>query len=89
MVDGSIRGLFISIGIVGSLYVIVFVGMCVITTSRKIIFYDNFMSFWMCHSKHSCQLGCVIPNIYVTLDISCHFGQCYKRPCFLLVYMCV
>ena len=31
MVDGSTRGLFISIGIVGSLYVIVSSGMCVIT----------------------------------------------------------
>ena len=37
------------------------------------------------------QLGCVIPNIHVTLDhfpmtldISCHFGQCRKRLCFLL-----
>ena len=36
MVDGSTRGLFISIGIVGSSYVIVYVGMCVITcVSRK------------------------------------------------------
>ena len=39
-----------------------------------------------------CHFGCVIPNIHVTLDdfsvtldISCHFGQCHKRPCFLLV----
>ena len=39
-----------------------------------------------------CQLGCIIPNICVTLDhfpiildISCHFGQCHKRPYFLLV----
>ena len=38
------------------------------------------------------QLGCVIANIHVTLDhflvtldISSHFGQCHKRPCFLLV----
>ena len=30
-------------------------------------------------------IGRVIPNIYVTLDISCHFGQCHKRSCFLLV----
>ena len=29
--DGSTRGLFISIGIVGSSYVIVFAGMCAIT----------------------------------------------------------
>ena len=36
MADGSIRGLFISISIVGSLYVIVSAGMCVITcVSRK------------------------------------------------------
>ena len=41
-----------------------------------------------------CQLGYVIPNIHVTLDhslvtldSSCHFGQCHKRPCFLLVTM--
>ena len=61
-------------------------------THRKIIFYDNFVSFWTCHSKHLCQHGHVIPNIHVTLDhfpvtldISCHFGQCHKRPCFLLV----
>ena len=64
----------------------------IIRTSRKIVFYDNFVSFWMRHSKHLRQLGCIIPNIYVTLDhfpvaldISCHFGQCHKRPCFLLV----
>ena len=31
MVDGFTQGLFISIGIVGSLYVIVSVGMCAIT----------------------------------------------------------
>ena len=31
MVDGSTRGLFISIGIVGPLYVIVSIGMCAIT----------------------------------------------------------
>ena len=31
------------------------------------------------------QFRCIIPNIHVTLDISCHFGQCHKRPCFLLV----
>ena len=68
-------------------------------TSRKTIFYDNFVSFWSSHSKHSHQLGRIIPNIHVTLDhfrvtldhfrvtlnISCHFGQCCKRPCFLLV----
>ena len=54
-------------------------------TSRKTIFYDNFVSFWTRHSKHSCQLGRVIPSIHVTLDISCHFGQCHKRPCFLLM----
>ena len=54
--------------------------------------YDNFVSFWACHFKHLSQLGGVIPNIHVTLDhfpvtlgISCHFGQCHKRPCFLLV----
>ena len=36
MVDGSTRGLFISIGIVGSLYVMVYASMCVITcVSRK------------------------------------------------------
>ena len=63
-------------------------------TSRKTIFYDNFVSFWMHHSKHSRQLGGVIPNIHVTLDhfpitldISCHFGQCHKRPYFLLVLL--
>ena len=61
-------------------------------TSRKIIFYDNFVLFWTHHSKHLRQLGCVIPSIHITmdhflviLDISCHFGRCYKRPCFLLV----
>ena len=61
-------------------------------TSRKIVFYDNFVSFWTCHSKHLCQLRYVIPNIHVTLDhfpftldISCHFQQHHKRPCFLLV----
>ena len=39
-----------------------------------------------------CHFGCVILNIHVTLDhfpvtwdISCHFGHCHKRPCFLLV----
>ena len=55
-------------------------------TNRKAVFYDNFVSFWMR------QLGCVIPNIHitldhfpVTLDISNHFGQCHKKPCFLLV----
>ena len=31
MEDGSTRGLFISIGIVGSAYVIVSIGMCAIT----------------------------------------------------------
>ena len=38
------------------------------------------------------QLGCIIPNIHVTLDhfpvildIFCHFGQCHKRSCFLQV----
>ena len=31
MADGSTRGLFISIGIVGSLYIIVSIGMCIIT----------------------------------------------------------
>ena len=25
-------------------------------TSRKTVFYDNFVSFWMCHSKHSCHI---------------------------------
>ena len=62
-------------------------------TSRKTIFYDNFVSFWMCHSKNLYQFGRVIPNIHITLDhfpitldISCHFGQCHKRPCILLVY---
>ena len=61
--------------------------------SRKTVFYDNFVSFWTRHSKHSCQLGCLIPNIHITLDhfpmtldISCHFGQCHKRSCFLLVF---
>ena len=61
-------------------------------TSRKTIFCANFASTWTRHFKHSCQLGCVISNIHValdhfrvTLDISCHFGQCCKRPCFLLV----
>ena len=46
----------------------------------------------MRHSKYSGQLGFIVPNIHVTLDhfpitleISCHFGQCHKRPCFLLV----
>ena len=49
---------------------------------EKNIFYDNFVSFWIRHSKHSCQLGRAILNIYVTLDyffvtldISCHFEQ--------------
>ena len=39
-----------------------------------------------------CHFGHVIPNIHVTLDhfpitldISRHFGQCHRRPCFLLV----
>ena len=61
-------------------------------TSRITIFYDNFVSFWTRQSKHFGQLGRVIPNIHVTLDhicvtfnISCHFGQCHKRSCFLLV----
>ena len=71
----------------------------VLIASRKIVFYDNFGSFWTRHSRHLRQLGRVIPNIHVTLDhfpitldhfpitldISCHFGQCHKRPCFLLV----
>ena len=36
MVEGSTHGLFISVGIVGSLYVIVFNDMCAITcVSRK------------------------------------------------------
>ena len=55
--------------------------------------FQTFMSTWICHSKHSCQLGHVIPNIHVildhfplTLDISCHSEQCHKRPCFLLVH---
>ena len=52
--------------------------------SRKIIFYDNFLSFWKCHSKQLYQFGHVIPNIHVTLDISCHFKQCHKKPYFLL-----
>ena len=26
-------------------------------TSKKVIFYDNFVSFWMRHSKHSCHIG--------------------------------
>ena len=43
-------------------------------TSRKNGFYDNFVSFWTRHSKHLRQLGRVIPNIHVTLDISYHFG---------------
>ena len=62
------------------------------STSRKTIFYDNFVLFWTCQSKHSCQFGCIIPNIHIvldhfpiTLDIFCHFGQYHKRPCFLLV----
>ena len=38
-------------------------------TSRKTVFYDNFVSFWTSHSKHLHQLGRVIPNIHVTLDI--------------------
>ena len=61
-------------------------------TSTKTVFYDNFVSFWMRQSKHLRQLGLVIPKIHVTLDhfpvtldISCNFGQCHKRPCFLLV----
>ena len=39
-----------------------------------------------------CHFGRVFPNIHitldhfpVTLDIFSHFGQCHKRPCFLLV----
>ena len=66
--------------------------MFILITSRKTIFYDNFVSTWMSHSKHSRQLGCVILNFHVTLDhfpiildISCHFGQCHKKPCILLV----
>ena len=36
MMDGFIRGLFISIGIIDSLYIIVFASMCAITCmSRK------------------------------------------------------
>ena len=35
MVDGSTRGLFISIGIVGSLYVIVSAGMCLLHVYLK------------------------------------------------------
>ena len=58
-------------------------------TSRKTIFYDNFVSFWTCHSKHLRQFGRVILNIHVTLDISCHFGQCHKRSRFLLVFTCI
>ena len=60
--------------------------------SRKIVFYNNFGSFWTHHFKHLRQFRHVIPNIHVTLDhfpvtldISCHFRQCHKRPCFLLV----
>ena len=53
--------------------------------SRKNVFYDNFVSFWTRHSKHLHQFGRVIPNIHVTLAISCHFGQCHKRPYFLLM----
>ena len=34
-------------------------------TSRKIIFYDNFVSFWMRHSEHSCHIG----------SFSCHIGH--------------
>ena len=55
-------------------------------TSKKIVFYDKFVLFWMHHSKHLRQLGCIIPNIQVTLDISYYFEQCHKRPCFLLVH---
>ena len=57
----------------------------IVCTSRKTVFYDNFVTFWIRHSKHSHQFGHVIPNIYVTLDISCHFRHYHKRPCFLLV----
>ena len=56
-------------------------------TSRKTLICDNFAPTLTCHSKHLHQLGHIIPNIHVTLDISCHFGQCYKRPCFLLVHV--
>ena len=34
-------------------------------TSRETIFYDNFMSTWMRHSKHSCHIG----------PFSCHIGH--------------
>ena len=33
-----------------------------------------------------CHFGLINPKIHVTLDISCYFGQCHKRPCFLLVF---
>ena len=46
----------------------------------------------LCHFGHiildtSHQLGCVILNIHVTLDIFSHFGQCHKRSCFLLMHV--
>ena len=43
-----------------------------------------------------CHFGSVTSNIHVTLDhfpvtldISYHFGQCHKRPYFLLVFGCL
>ena len=42
-------------------------------TSRKTVFYDNFVSFWTCHSKH-------IASIWTShSEHSCHIGpfSCY------------
>ena len=35
------------------------------TTSRKTVFYDNFVSFGTSHFKHSCHIG----------PFSCHIGH--------------
>ena len=66
---------------------------CIIT-SRKSAFMTILCHFECVIPNTSCQLGRVILNIHVTLNrfsitlnISCHFGQCHKRSCFLLVYL--
>ena len=44
-------------------------------TSRKIIFYGNFVSFWTRHSKHSCHIG----------PFSCHIGHFLSYWTFLVI----
>ena len=63
-------------------------------TSRKLSFMTILCHFGRVIPNTSRQLGRIILNIHValdhfhvTLDISCHFGQHHKRPCFLLVFV--